>query len=73
MTATELIKNIDKIVIYHGNGYYDNDGQSLSFEATIVDAKTAYGRVLYKIRPVAGFGSTWVAESSISIKSGESL
>ena len=33
---------------------------------TIIDVKTAYGRVLYQVTPESGIGSTWVTGSRLN-------
>lgn len=37
-----------------------SDGAGVKYQATIKDAKTAYGQVRYLVAPVAGEGSKWV-------------
>ncbi len=41
---------------------------TLNFEVTIKDVKTAYGNVLVLINPVAGSGQKWVNVNSVKLE-----
>lgn len=60
MTVAELAKNIDKV-----GTYYPNGPQGLGFEVTVKDVRQVFGRLDFEVVPVAGFGRSWVGESSV--------
>ena len=41
--------------------------ESIEVLCTVIDAKSAYGRVRYEVRPVSGSGSQWVELDRVRI------
>jgi len=60
MTVAELAKNLGKVGTYYPNGW-----QGLGFEVTVKDVRQVFGRLDFEVEPVAGFGRSWVGESSV--------
>jgi len=60
-SAQELKENIGK------QGLLTITGTALKFVVTILDARSRYGHLDYKVRPLAGDGETWHADSNVTI------
>ena len=52
-TAQELAQNIGKRVLFNPAG------TSLWFECEVLDCRSRYGNLDYKIRPITGEGEAW--------------
>lgn len=39
--------------------------KDMEFEVRITSVKSAYGRILYEVTPIAGTGSTWIEKITI--------
>ena len=44
--------------------YFINE---MIFEVKVIDVRNAYGRIDYKVLPIAGCNSKWVSEDSIML------
>ena len=60
-SAQELKENIGK------QGLLSVTGTVLKFSITILDARSRYGHLDYKVTPIAGDGETWHASTAITI------
>ena len=56
--ANELAADIGKTGRVH-------DGDGLTFEVKIIDAKQSYGRLRYLVTPISGTGERWVENVTI--------
>lgn len=66
-TAQQLAKYIGVIGRYATRG-----DKGMYVNVTIIDAKVSWGKILLQITPVAGGGTAWVVDSSITgLPSGE--
>ena len=45
-----------------------DDGKGLTYQVKIVDTRERWGQTDYKIEPIAGSGSRWVAKHTIKIE-----
>ena len=52
-TAQELAQNIGKTVLFNPSG------TSLWFECEVLDSRSRYGNLDYKIKPLSGEGEAW--------------
>ena len=60
-SAEELKQNIGKI------GTLTVSGSPLKFTVLILDARSRYGHLDYRVRPISGDGETWHADSNITV------
>jgi len=60
-SAQELKENIGK------QGLLSVTGTALKIGVTILDARSRYGHLDYKVTPIAGAGETWHASTAIKI------
>lgn len=60
-SAQELKENIGR------QGLLSVTGTTLKFLITILDARSRYGHLDYKVTPIAGDGETWHASTAIKI------
>jgi hypothetical protein len=60
-SAQELKENIGR------QGLLSVTGTALKFAVAILDARSRYGHLDYKVTPIAGNGETWHASTAISI------
>lgn len=60
-SAEELKENIGK------TGMLTVSGTELRFAVLILDARSRYGHLDYKVTPLAGAGETWHASTSLRI------
>jgi hypothetical protein len=60
-TAQELAENIGKTAHLNVAG-----SRLLKFNVVILDARKRYGKLDYKVTPVAGEGETWHEESQLT-------
>ena len=60
-TAQELAQNIGK------RGQLRVAGTALTFEVQILDARSRYGNLDYKVKPMSGEGEAWHEATGISI------
>ena len=60
-SAQELKENIGR------QGSLTITGTSLKFAVLILDARSRYGHLDYKVTPIAGEGETWHASTAIKI------
>ena len=60
-SAQELKENIGK------QGLLSVTGTALKFSITILDARSRYGHLDYKVTPIAGDGETWHASTAITL------
>ena len=60
MTAKEMSQVIGE------QGFYSPDGY-LEFAVNILDVRTRYGNIDYKIAPVTGKGEKWVSENKVRL------
>ena len=60
-SAEELKQNIGK------TGTLTVSGSPLRFTVLILDARSRYGHLDYKVTPVSGDGETWHADSNITV------
>ncbi len=60
-SAQELKENIGR------QGLLSVTGTTLKFVVTILDARSRYGHLDYKVTPIAGEGETWHASTAIKI------
>ena len=77
MNISELADNIGKIVLYK---VITGEAESvikkpklkpcMFVKVRIIDVKTSYGHILYKIEAVAGKGAVWVRDSSLQFLKG---
>lgn len=57
-TANTMNESIGKTVKLCGSG-------GIQPEVLIMDAKSAYGRIRFLVKPIAGAGDQWVEESRL--------
>ena len=60
-SAEELKENIGR------HGLLSVSGTALKFVVTIIDARSRYGHLDYKVRPIAGDGETWHASTAVKV------
>jgi hypothetical protein len=60
-SAEELKQNIGK------TGTLIVSGSPLRFAVLILDARSRYGHLDYKVTPISGEGETWHADSNITV------
>lgn len=60
-SAQELKENIGK------QGLLSVTGTALKIGVTVLDARSRYGHLDYKVTPIAGEGETWHASTAIKI------
>ena len=60
-SAQELKENIGK------QGLLSVTGTALKIGVTILDARSRYGHLDYKVTPIAGEGETWHASTAITL------
>ena len=60
-SAQELKENIGR------HGLLAITGTTLEFTVLILDARSRYGHLDYKVTPLAGAGETWHASTSLRI------
>ena len=48
-----------------------DDGKGITYLVKIMDTRERWGQKDYKIEPIAGSGSRWVAEHTIEIQEGK--
>ena len=60
-SAQELKENIGK------QGLLSVTGTALKFSITVLDARSRYGHLDYKVTPIAGDGETWHASTAITL------
>jgi len=60
-SAEELKQNIGK------TGTLTVSGTALKFVVTVLDARSRYGHLDYKVRPIAGEGETWHASTAVKV------
>jgi hypothetical protein len=63
MSIASIAKSIGK------NGTYQirsASGESLHVNVRIIDVRSAFGRIDYRIEPIQGTGQVWVSADSIS-------
>ena len=58
MSVSQMAKLIGQTGSIFGSG-------DMMFKVEIVDVKTAYGKIRYEIKPLAGRGTAWIEASSI--------
>lgn len=59
MTAQEAIKMIGKEAVFTVD--------TMHVAVRIVDVRSAYGRIDYRIEPVTGSGYKWVSETTLNV------
>ena len=62
------LMDMEKQKYYKGDICFYYNGPEMRFEVEIVEVRTAYGRVDYLIRPIAGEGDKWVSQISLDKK-----
>jgi len=60
-SAEELKENIGKTAMLTVSG------SPLRFAVLILDARSRYGHLDYKVTPVSGDGETWHADSNVTV------
>jgi hypothetical protein len=58
MTASEMMEHVGKVgVVTMG---------TLKFEVVVIDCRERFGSLDYKVEPLAGGGTAWMLETSVS-------
>lgn len=65
MTAAQLIAHIGRTGLWYAPQPALRDG--LRFRVTVIDARQVFGRLDYRIQPIAGQGAAWIEARTVTL------